>query len=34
LQQNFTAPQDLTVQICVEIIEMPKSSYSKLVLKA
>ena len=34
LQQNFIAPQDLTVQICVEIIEMPKSSYSKLVLKA
>ena len=34
LQQNFTAPQDLTVQICVEIIEMPKISYSKLVLKA
>jgi len=34
LQQNFKAPTDLAVQICVEIIEMPRNSYSKLVLKA
>lgn len=34
LQQHFQAPQGLTVQMCVEIIEMPKNSYRKLVLKA
>ena len=34
LQQNFKVPTDLTVQICVEMIEMPRNSYSKLVLKA
>jgi 5-carboxymethyl-2-hydroxymuconate isomerase len=34
LQQNFKVPTDLAVQICVEIIEIPRNSYSKLVLKA
>jgi 5-carboxymethyl-2-hydroxymuconate isomerase len=34
LQQNLPAQTGLTVQVCVEIIEMPKESYSKAVIAA
>ncbi|MQW91364.1 5-carboxymethyl-2-hydroxymuconate isomerase [Acinetobacter wanghuae] len=34
IQESFTQPENLNVQICVEIIEMPKSTYSKVALSA
>ena len=34
IQKTFSQPKELNVQICVEIIEMPKSSYSKVNLAA
>ncbi|MFV5492441.1 5-carboxymethyl-2-hydroxymuconate Delta-isomerase [Acinetobacter sp. ASP199] len=32
LQQHVSAQQGLTVQLCVEIVEMPKDCYSKAIV--
>lgn len=32
LEKHFHAPAGLTVQLCVEIIEMPRNGYSKSVV--
>ena len=32
LQQHVPAQQGLTVQLCVEIVEMPKDCYSKAII--